>query len=129
MAGIVLAPEFLAIFNVGDSRVYALQANTLEMISVDHVAPTDRRTLERFIGGDGLHSLPAVRNIQFDPGTRILLCTDGLYDVVDDDRIKELLGQSDTVFAARCLIAACLERGAPDNVSVAICDFIAGRTI
>jgi protein phosphatase len=54
-------------------------------------------------------------------GDSVLLCTDGLYDVLKDDEIASILAAAESAESAcRSLIALALERGAPDNVTVAV---------
>jgi serine/threonine-protein phosphatase Stp1 len=48
-----------------------------------------------------------------------LLCSDGLYGVVTDDEIAAILAEKGTDACDR-LIDTCLERGAPDNVTVTL---------
>lgn len=48
-----------------------------------------------------------------------MLCSDGLHDVLSEDEIVALLFQPPAA-AASALVAATLDRGAPDNVTVAV---------
>ena len=58
------------------------------------------------------------------PGDRLLLCTDGLTSMLDDDEIREiLLTESDPRTAAQALIDAALAAGGKDNVTAVIVDF------
>jgi protein phosphatase len=51
----------------------------------------------------------------------VLLCSDGLTEVVDDDRIAEVLAaQADGDGACRALIAAANDAGGPDNVTIVL---------
>jgi protein phosphatase len=55
------------------------------------------------------------------PGDVLLLCTDGLHGMVANPAIQEiLLGESDAQAAAEALVAAALEAGGHDNVSVIV---------
>jgi protein phosphatase len=54
-------------------------------------------------------------------GDQVLLCSDGLTEVVDEERIAEVLaGQADGDGACRALIAAANDAGGPDNVTVVL---------
>jgi protein phosphatase len=54
-------------------------------------------------------------------GDVVLLCSDGLYDVVRDDEIAPILtGAASAEAACRSLVDLALERGAPDNVTVVV---------
>ena len=56
------------------------------------------------------------------PGERYLLCSDGLFTVVPDSRIAQLLGQSGIPLDAICrgLVQAANEAGGPDNITTLI---------
>jgi protein phosphatase len=56
------------------------------------------------------------------PGERYLLCSDGLFTVVSDSRIAQLLSQTDTPLDAICqaLVQAANEAGGPDNITTLI---------
>ena len=56
------------------------------------------------------------------PGERYLLCSDGLFAVVTDDIIQELLGRTDRPLDAICrlLVDAANERGGPDNITTLV---------
>jgi protein phosphatase len=59
--------------------------------------------------------------LELEPGDQVLLCTDGLTEVVDDDRIAAVLAaQADGDDACRALIAAANQGGGPDNVTVVL---------
>jgi protein phosphatase len=54
-------------------------------------------------------------------GDRLLLCTDGLTEMVRDDRIADMLGQSPNAEdACRGIIEAALTAGGRDNITVVI---------
>jgi serine/threonine protein phosphatase PrpC len=57
---------------------------------------------------------------RIEPGDAFLLCSDGLTKVVDDQEVGAVLSSTDAVEAVNRLIQMALDRGAPDNVSVAI---------
>lgn len=121
---------------VGDSRLYRLRNQQLKQITSDHShvqellrmgAITEEEAeghpqsnvITRAIGVDeeGLVDL-AVFNVQV--GDIFLLCSDGLHNSVDQRHIRQLLSEFDAQQAADSLIAASLENGAPDNVSVIV---------
>jgi protein phosphatase len=56
------------------------------------------------------------------PGDRYLLCTDGLFGVVPDARIAEILGRRDVPLDEICrgLIAAANDAGGPDNITTLV---------
>jgi PPM family protein phosphatase len=57
-------------------------------------------------------------------GDRLLLCTDGLTEMVDDATIATELGrQTSSAEACRALIDLALDRGGKDNVTVVVADY------
>src|SRR5262249_11771605 len=62
-----------------------------------------------------------VERVPLANGDRVLLCTDGLTDGVDDDAIRTLLAEGATAAAAsESLIARALDGGGRDNVTVVV---------
>lgn len=107
--------------NLGDSRCYVLRSGTLAQITTDHVWATQfGRSLTQAIGsGAGIE--PELFEVHLEDGDRILLCTDGLTDMVDDDRIATVLGGAASAQAAADdLVATALEWGGRDNVTVVV---------
>jgi protein phosphatase len=54
------------------------------------------------------------------PGDRFLLCSDGLYDLVEDEEIKRIVMLSAPQTACENLIALAKERGGHDNITVGV---------
>ena len=80
-----------------------------------------RNVLTRAFGGAGEEVIPDVHQIRLQDGDALLVCSDGLTGVVDDEQITA------TVFAHSSPQAACdelielaPESGAPDNVTVVL---------
>ncbi len=121
------------VVNVGDSRSYLLRDNSIQQITQDH-------TLARELEDAGIphasvrryqHVLTRCFNtrsepITFDvfrlslhPNDRILLCSDGLSDMVADEAINRIVAPDSTVKdACEQLVAAALNNGGRDNVTV-----------
>ena len=98
----------LLIVHVGDSRAYLLRAGRLERLTKDHtyaqmlmdtgqVSPNDmtlsgvRHILTNALGGSVEHVEVDVDLLRLEDGDRLLLCSDGLTDCVDDDTIATTL--------------------------------------
>ena len=127
--------------NIGDSRLYLLRDGELEQLSQDHslveemvrdgrIAPEDarqhpqRNILTRALGID---PNPSVDTGVVDPyvGDRFLLCSDGLFNEVDEPRIAATLRRlQDPEDAAKELVRLALEGGGRDNVTVVIGDVV-----
>ncbi|MGW2571459.1 PP2C family protein-serine/threonine phosphatase [Streptomyces sp. NPDC001537] len=127
VAGIVVRPGSLLIFNVGDSRVLAASRDGLRQVSVDDsppLAPGRRTTslVTQCLGGSpGYRAVsPHVTTEPLSPGDRYLVCTDGLTDPVTTDVIEELLRDHDDGRAAFELWKAAIAAGGPDNITLAV---------
>jgi len=138
--------EYWLAFNVGDSRLYRLQAESLTQISVDHsyvqelvlagfIGPDEARRhpersiITRALGGPDLAE-PDFWVFPAEPGERFLLCSDGLSGELDDDTIALLLAQADDPqdIAAE-LVRRANDAGGRDNISVIVVDVAGPRSV
>ncbi|MEV6977933.1 protein phosphatase 2C domain-containing protein [Kitasatospora sp. NPDC093806] len=133
VAGLVLLPERVVVFNVGDSRVYRIGDTGLRRVSVDDSPPLPpgRRTtavVTQTLGGSlGLTFVePHVRSAPLAVGDRYLVCSDGLTDPVPEEELAALLArpaeESERADgrAAFELWKAAIEAGGPDNITLAL---------
>lgn len=113
--------------HVGDSRAYLLDAATdtgtdggrLHQVTRDHGMGgyiTQALGLDRSID-------PDVTEVATPPGSRLLLCSDGLSNMLDAASIGSLLGAGDAQAACDALVDAALERGGIDNITVVVATF------
>ena len=121
--------------NVGDSRVYLAEDGHLMCLSTDHnFAEVLRLRVHRgeLSAGEALghplrHALTSYLGrpdtalqgastvaVQLRPGARVLLCSDGLTQALDDEQISQQL-QGDAQSACDALLQAALARGLPDQ--------------
>ena len=132
--------------NVGDSRVYRLRGRALERLTQDHSLINEQRmagalqitdeqarkhrrgnVITRFLGmhadarpqGElayqGRHTMAA--------GDRYLICSDGIWDLMSNVQIADVLcGTKDALSAARALVACALEMGGKDNATALVID-------
>ncbi len=119
----------VTVFNVGDSRAYLVGPDGLDQLTVDDSAPDPRNGSGRFLtqalGGSASHYVPTahVHRLPSMPiGSTLLLCSDGLYDMVPENEIASGLnaGSPD---AAADLVNAAIRAGGRDNISVAVARF------
>jgi protein phosphatase len=138
VTALLLAGERVGLLHVGDSRCYLLRDGTLTQVTrddtfvqslVDQGALTmsearrhPRRSLiTRAVQGGPLSPAPTLLTAR--PGDRLLLCSDGLSDVVADDAIDRALRSStEPQRCAERLVELALAGGAPDNVTVVVAD-------
>lgn len=120
IVGVAFASGEACVFNVGDSRAYLHCKDGLVRLSVDHVE--DGNVLTQCLGGFEREVVePSCRIIPLTGPCRLLLCSDGLTDMVADDQIAAILADKQ-VEAGSALLKAALSAGGHDNVSVIVID-------
>jgi protein phosphatase len=128
----------LFIIHVGDSRAYLYRNGKLLQLTKDHtvaqamadagyIDPEEvrhhnkRNVLTNFLGGHHGKVKADVRWLRLKDGDRLLLCSDGLTDMLDDPEIAQILSAKDQPRdAAQQLMQAALEHGGRDNVTVIV---------
>jgi serine/threonine protein phosphatase PrpC len=134
----VVHGEHAIIANIGDSRVYMLRGHELRQITHDHslvanlvdrgqILPDEvyehpqRNVIYRFLGQKGQVKADIFQeNLQ--PGDYLLLCSDGLWEMVRSDRqiVKIIETSNEPSIACKALIAAANEAGGEDNIAVVL---------
>jgi protein phosphatase len=140
MVAVVVDGDEYTVANVGDSRCYLLSADGIKQLSEDHsfVAEAMKRgqseeeaqaskfrdALTRSIGIDDEVQVDTFGPFPVENDTALFLCSDGLYKIMKDARIRELFGQSGGPRgAAQSMVATAYEDGSDDNISVALAEF------
>lgn len=131
----------IAYVNVGDSRIYLLRDGELQRLTVDHSLVEElvqegsltreqarthpkRNIVTRALGIAEHVEVDAATIIPYE-GDRYLLCSDGLTDEVDDDRMAGVLRRlADPGEAAAELVRLAVEHGGRDNVTVLVVDVV-----
>jgi type VI secretion system protein ImpM len=116
-----------AILWAGDSRAYRARNGALEQLTQDHSLVAESRELTqassnvitRAVGGEPTLMLDSFRD-RVKTGDRFLLCSDGLTKMVTEPEISRWMKHEDIRASVEGLIAATLNAGAPDNVTVLI---------
>jgi len=138
MTGVRSLGRDLLVAHVGDSRAYLFRAGGLHRLTKDHTyaqllvdmgqlqasdVPDSgkRHILTNALGGSMGHVRVDIDLLQLESGDRVLLCSDGLTDLVDDDKIaKALLETHASKDACAQLLQLALESGGRDNVTVIV---------
>lgn len=135
----ILERDRLVIAQVGDSRAYLLHKGELTQLTRDHslmanmieagqITPEEARVhpnrsvITRALGNDP-DTVPDLYEINVEDGDRLLLCSDGLTSMVDDDRIEEIMVKvADPQRCAATLVNEAIAEGGLDNVTVVVAD-------
>ncbi|MGC5078122.1 PP2C family protein-serine/threonine phosphatase [Agrococcus sp. DT81.2] len=139
------APHF-AVFNVGDSRTYAMLGERLTRITIDHSVVQElidagllteeeaethpeANVVTRGVGA-GIDPVPDYFLLPIMPQLRLLVCSDGLTKEVHDIDIERILWEhEDPAAAASALVSAALDNGGRDNVTVIVVDVTRAPTV
>ncbi len=129
------------VVHVGDSRCYLLRNHQLDQITVDHtmseiMAETGQMSREEarhsprghvlwnVLGGRSNELSVDVYKLTIECNDILLLCTDGLYDMVPHEMLQELLNSNTSAEAAcRKLVDLANENGGRDNITVIVSYF------
>lgn len=134
LVGALIQPGQLSLANIGDSRAYLLQGGGIRQITQDHslvqamVARGDltreqarvhpkKNLITRALGVEAEVEADFFQ-VTAQSGDRLLLCSDGLSNVLPDSELLELCREGQLEECCRRLMARTLELGAPDNVSI-----------
>lgn len=126
--------------NVGDSRAYLLRKGRLRQLTRDHSVISElvekgrlkpenaenhhaQGQITRYIGMER-KARSDVRSFALQKSDRLLLCTDGLTDLLDEKTISGLLGgKADPEAACEALVTAANKAGGHDNITALIIDW------
>ena len=131
-------PDTATVAQVGDSRVYLARGGALVQVTEDQTVGMDMvrqgtmsvdearssrgwNSLTQALGTD-VEIAPVLATIDLREAGMVLLCSDGLSEMVPDALIEGLLADSfsDPAAAAAGLVRAALDRGGRDNVTVVV---------
>lgn len=123
--------------NVGDSRGYLIKPDKIVQLTKDHSVVQDlkdqgliteeeakvhpyRNVITRCLGMQAEIEVDTF-NIDLDVGDKVLMCTDGLTNLVSNDEMKEIATSSDDLEAiCKKLVDTANERGGHDNITVVL---------
>jgi len=126
--------EYVELLHIGDSRCYQWSGKKLIQLSYDHTVMQElleqgrltpdevfshpQRSLltQALIGDSGID--PILHLFDAKVGDQFLLCSDGLTSVLSDYEITNIIKRSASDDVVNHLVAAVLEKGAPDNVTI-----------
>lgn len=135
VAGLAVAPDGHAtVFNAGDSRVYRVRGGALAVLSCDHTPEWRMGGVDAGCRGDAVsHCIELAiglnqggRNLEVKitvmlPGDRYLICSDGIYGQIAQERLQQILA-SDATCAQLCeeLYAEARMNGSTDDATLIV---------
>lgn len=125
--------------HVGDSRIYLLRGQELCQITRDHSLVEDlvengsitreearnhprKNILTRAVGAEE-NLLVDTGSLRLQNGDRLLLCSDGLTNMVTDAQIQEILQDGHPMDKAAVLVQKALEAGGTDNITAIVVEY------
>lgn len=137
MAAVIVNKRRLAIAHVGDSRVYLVRSGSIEQLTDDHTLVSEqvkrdlisreeakqsemKNVLTRAVGV-GPEVEVDLDELSLLEGDSLLLCSDGLTTMIDEDQMMAVVATSDDPKSAcERLIALANENGGRDNITVVV---------
>ena len=140
-AALKIENDTAKVYNVGDSRVYRLRNGKLTQLSVDDTTAQrlvnmgmitkekaktheSRHKLTQHLGifpNEMIIEAHKSQELELKKGDKFLLCSDGLTDMVEDEKIEEILKNSaDSEEITKLLVGEALANGGGDNVTVMV---------
>ena len=137
MVACTIVGGYAYVANVGDSRLY-VSAEELTQITQDHSLIAEMVRLGELTAEEGRNhpdkniitravgTADEVRidffDIKLEPGNRILMCSDGLTNMVDDEHIFEILKEKGAEETAQVLVDEANKNGGKDNIAVVVAE-------
>jgi protein phosphatase len=132
----VISDSALYAAHVGDCRIYHIRHGKVRQITKDHTVVQERvrlglmsaatarhhperSALSRCLGRELIAAVDRI-TLPLEQNDQLLVCSDGLYTVIEDDEFGKLIRGLDAAAACRRLIDLANQRGTADNLTAAI---------
>jgi protein phosphatase len=131
----------LFVAHVGDSRCYLCRHGILYRLTRDHTLVEDmvrrgallaeeaakhrwRHVITNVVGGDAREVRVEVHKVRLEAGDRVLLCSDGLTEMLPEEEINDILqAEAEPEQSCRRLMVRANEAGGKDNITVVVAQF------
>lgn len=117
----------IEICNIGDSKIYMINKNGISQLSVDHSMTIGkmrpRRVLTQHLGipEDEILIEPFINRIALTESSCLLLCSDGLTDMLSEEDIFKIVNSDTSKLPAENLFNEAMKNGGADNISIILC--------
>ncbi|NOK14018.1 PP2C family protein-serine/threonine phosphatase, partial [Corallococcus exercitus] len=133
VVALAVGERWAAVAHVGDSRLYRLREGRLESLTRDHSLIEElraagreppgnpanlRHLITRALGTENAE--PTLQRLETQPGDVFLLCSDGLYEPLGPEVLKEQLRAPSAQAACDALVSAAYEAGGRDNITAVV---------
>lgn len=137
MVAVTVVDHYAYVANVGDSRLYILNEDGMRQVTRDHSLVEEMVRIGQITREEAAHhpdkniitrALGASGNIDIDffdlklqPDSILLLCSDGLTNMVTDTQIEQVIREADSLeLAAFRLVNLANENGGKDNIGIVL---------
>ena len=139
MVAATIVGHYAYVANVGDSRLY-VAGEQIQQITKDHSLVQemvrmgelnaeearnhpDKNIITRALGAERTVDVDFF-DLKLEPGNVVLMCSDGLSNMVEDDRIGEIISDTDRDLQERgqALISEATRNGGKDNIAIVLID-------
>ncbi len=136
MTAVAVEKGILSAVHIGDCRLHLIRHSQISVVTKDHTMVADkvrmgmmtagrakthpeRGMLLRSLGRELIASIDRI-TLPLMERDRLILCSDGLYNTLEDKELESLSRDVDAETACRTLIDTANERGTPDNLTCAV---------
>ena len=123
-SGLIIKGSSAHIFHLGDSRVYRIRQKKIQQLTTDHrhIVSQTEHLLARALGINEVVDID-YSIIGIEPGDLFMLCTDGVYEFLDENDWWNIIEQhpNDLDAAASQLVSKALGNGSQDNLTLLLC--------
>lgn len=136
LSAIALVDNQALVGHVGDTRIYRVRGKTIQQLTRDHsevselmrmqiITPEEarhharRHIITRTVGGEPFLQ-PEFHSLEVEIGDTFVLCTDGLWEPLEEQEIAETVGNYSPGEACRRLLDLAVARETSDNLSLQI---------
>ena len=133
----LLFPEFVHVAHAGDSRAYLVRKGEIEQLTIDHSVVGEmmrkgmltkeearnhphRNVITRAMGLQMEVQVDLTESVDVWPGDAIMLCSDGLFSMISEEEMAEIVSNLPPTEAAKKLIKRAKEEGGTDNITIVI---------
>lgn len=123
-SALILKGDKAFCFHIGDSRIYRIRDNNIELLTRDHAQRIDKKTtyLSRALGADSIIEID-MHSIELEINDYFLLTTDGVHDFISEKLLISIVNtyKDDLEKACEEITSIALAAGSNDNLSIQIC--------
>ncbi len=140
LTAVAIEEGMLHAAHVGDSRLYLVRGGKITQVTKDHTIIAervrqkrmsaekarqhpDRGTLTRSLGRELIAAVDRI-TLPVESGDVLVLCTDGMYNILEESEFVELTAEGSAEVIARRLIDTANEKGTYDNLSAVVCRIV-----